>query len=67
MLGVHSMTSSARASSDGGTIMRRVLAVLRLMINWNFLVEIIQYLAGDQDQGQALPASSRYDRPCPRL
>ena len=33
VLGVHSMTSSARASSIGGTTMPSALAVLRLMAN----------------------------------
>ena len=37
VLVVHSMTSSARASSDGGTSRLRALAVLRLMTNSNLV------------------------------
>jgi hypothetical protein len=33
----HSMTWSARASSDGGMVMPRALAVLRLITNSNFV------------------------------
>jgi hypothetical protein len=36
-LGFHSITSSARASSDGGTARPIALAVLRLMINSNLV------------------------------
>ena len=37
MLGVHSITSSARASSNGGTVMPSALAVLRLITSSNFI------------------------------
>src|SRR5262245_7252671 len=33
----HSITSSARASSVGGTVKPRVLAVLRLIASWYFV------------------------------
>src|SRR5262245_58335907 len=34
---LHSITSSARASSDGGTVRPSALAVLRLIRSWNFV------------------------------
>ena len=42
----YSITSSARASSDGGTVMARVLAVLRLTTNSNFVGCCTGRLAG---------------------
>ena len=33
----HSITSSARASSDGGTVSPSALAVLRLIVSWYFV------------------------------
>ena len=37
LLGLHSITSSARASSEGGASRLRAFAVLRLMTNLNFV------------------------------
>src|SRR6267142_3280640 len=34
---IHSMTSSARSSSDCGIVRPRALAALRLMNSWNFV------------------------------
>src|SRR5262249_15325276 len=42
----HSITSSARASTEGGTVRPSVLALLRLITNWTFVAWITGRSAG---------------------
>jgi hypothetical protein len=51
----HSITSSALPSSGSGTVRPRALAVLRLMINWNF----VSMAMSEAESGLTLPSLDR--------